>query len=409
MRAHEVVCRSGRAPHDSGVSLSHDEFLGGRFQDFVRSHLGEDVLRQVLVVFHQMKSAVPPPVCSCLSAGSPLSEEDIAVTSRPLSTQPPAVGLRGRFYSDARRHQGLQWRLHRGGILQMALFDADHLLLVREAGASMYSSRSSELLWGIDSAVSCAAVDPDGVQLALGSADTVVLWDLHSGEVAKRLDAPGAAVTGIVFSPCRRYAATASLDTNVRIWDVATGEQVVVLESVFGVTSVQFHPHGTLLLTIGEDRNLHVWKWDHELGELHRKTWLSAVDPRGRLVAVSTSDKVHVHDLASGQLVHRFPHAPRSSLAFSPCGSFLATAHGDLTVWNVTSGKPLFQIQSAGGPLCFSPDGQHLAVGTGASVLVLSVPDGNRISQLECPPTGPVNAISYEPQGASLAVAKNDH
>lgn len=411
VNAQEVVCWSGRPPFDSGIALSHDEFLGGRFHDSVRSLFGEDVLRQVIAVLHEMKPAVTQPASSCASTGSPLSEEDIDLSPLlpPLTTRPPVVGMRGSFFSDQRGHQGLQWRLHQDGAHQMALIDAEHLLLVRGTGATMYSTSDSEVLWDIDSAVSCCAIDPDGAWLALGWAQSVDLWDLESGTIARRLDAHDAAVTSIAFNPSRSHVATACADTKVRIWEVASGEQVAELKCVFGVTSVQFHPNGKLLLTTGEDDILRVWKWNHELGALHRNAGLTAVNPRGRLLAVSTPDEVHVHDLVSGHLAHRLPVGRCRSHAFSPGGSYLATTKGHLTVWNLGGGAELFRIPSAEGPLCFSREGERLAVCANQGVTIVSLPDGKQVARIETPLTWPVDAIAYDREGRTLAVARTDH
>ena len=105
------------------------------------------------------------------------------------------------------------------------------------------------------------AFSPDGKTLAEVGGDTlrdrdnneVRLWDLATGKVRSLRGHP-ALVSGVAFSPDGKRLATASLDMNrgidgeVKVWDVATGSDLLTLE---GQLAVAFSPDGLKLASVG--------------------------------------------------------------------------------------------------------------------------------------------------------------
>jgi len=61
-------------------------------------------------------------------------------------------------------------------------------------------------------------------------------------------------------SPDGTRLASASLDTNVKVWDVRSGQEVLTLEGHTGfVDCVAFSPDSQLLVSAGGDRTIKVW------------------------------------------------------------------------------------------------------------------------------------------------------
>jgi dipeptidyl aminopeptidase/acylaminoacyl peptidase len=130
------------------------------------------------------------------------------------------------------------------------------------------------------------------------------------------------------------------MDDTVRVWDVATGKQLALLQGHTGpVWSVAFSPDGARLATASNDGTARVWDaaTGKPLALLQGHTgqlWSVAFSPDGTRLATASSDgTARVWDAASGrQLVSLQGHtASVVSVAFSPDGSRLATASADGT------------------------------------------------------------------------------
>jgi WD40 repeat protein/tetratricopeptide (TPR) repeat protein len=182
---------------------------------------------------------------------------------------------------------------------------------------------------------------PQGTQKRIGR-----IYDSETGQqVGGEAMHTGSAVA-IVLSPDSRAFATGADDGTARVWSLEDGAPLSPwLPHLAAITQVEFSPDSRRLLTVSADRTATVWEW-----------------ASGARVGVPIQESATIH-----------------RAAFSPDGVRIATVAADhsLRLWEAATGRPL----SAGltmparcahpfSRLLWTPDGRHLIVGGGASVLV---------------------------------------
>lgn len=109
-----------------------------------------------------------------------------------------------------------------------------------------------------------------------------------------------------------------------------------------GINTLSFHPHGRILASADQNRNIQLWDV-----------------VTGKEIKVFTGHDDHIY-----------------SAAFSPNGEILASASKDNTVklWNVNSGTEIKSVKCSNDAIydvAFSPDGRLLAAGSGDKMITL--------------------------------------
>jgi WD40 repeat protein/tetratricopeptide (TPR) repeat protein len=228
------------------------------------------------------------------------------------------------------------------------------------------------------SGVNDVTFSPDGTRLATsggekmvtGGADrTARVWDAATGQqlLEVRHDGP---VSSVAFSPDGTRLATADRGATTRVWDAATGRQLLEVRHDGPVSSVAFGPDGTWLASGSDDRTARVWdaatgrqllKVRHDDGVLS-----VAFSPDGARLASGSDDRTaRVWDAATGRQLLKVRHdGPVSSVSFSPNGTWLATADHGATAraWDAATGQQrLVVLHKEVSSVSFSPDGTRLA------------------------------------------------
>ena len=202
---------------------------------------------------------------------------------------------------------------------------------------------------------------------SIGHATTEPIATLLHGE------AYNAAVLSVVFSPDGKLLASASRDSTVKIWNVATREVVATLPHCRRVEAVTFSPDGRFVATGSKFLKL----WDvadwREVDSLEhpRNVHSVAFSNDGSILAAGTDgNKVHLWDVAARSKITTLTHGRYDqtlySVAFSPDNSTLVSGSGDgdIRFWDIGTQRNtlIYDVYtSAVFSLAFSPDGVMLA------------------------------------------------
>jgi WD40 repeat protein/serine/threonine protein kinase len=231
-----------------------------------------------------------------------------------------------------------------------------------------------------------------------------------------------------------RFLATASADKTVKVWDAATGEQVLsLLADTRWAESVAFSPDGKRLATAGYDHTLKVWEFPsgRELLSLKGHSGV-AFSPDGKLLVACAGNnqllgrpgEVVIWDANTGrQLLTLKGHSGMLyCVAMSPTGRHLASGSADETVkvWEIeeggSKGREILTLRGhAAGVrnVAFSPDGRRLAsAGADQTVKLWDMP--NKDATRSPTPvvlkghTNMVDSVAFSPDGSRLASVGGD-
>ena len=207
------------------------------------------------------------------------------------------------------------------------------------------------------------ALSPDEKVLATSIENNGVgLWDTVTGQQLVTLTGHTAFVVGLAFSPDGSYLATGGNDDVARIWDLrawrAAGQSAGVTISQTAKTlacysqklyygGINFSPDGRRLVTVCDQDNT-AKVWDMATGEevlslVGHALRVNDADfsPDGtRLATASEDGTTRLWDATTGQELLRF--YPRSgsakNVAFSPDGQYLAASSDQFAmVWDVNT------------------------------------------------------------------------
>jgi WD40 repeat protein len=225
------------------------------------------------------------------------------------------------------------------------------------------------------------AFSPDGNSLASAELDgQIMLSDVASGQVRMTLPSQFATtISGITFSPDGNTLASVS-DSSIRLWNAISGETLLNLPGVGPVNDLAFSPDGKSLAALGADSRITIWN-----------------STSGSVVQVLPKNAFGVN-----------------AIAFSPNSKTIAigTQDGQIKLWNGPSKLRQLTLPSIIGnavtDLLFSPDGKTLAVLGQDTRITLWNSVSETTMEILTNHQGGVNAIAFSPDSNIIATGGKD-
>ncbi|MCA9945869.1 MAG: hypothetical protein KC449_20440, partial [Anaerolineales bacterium] len=279
-------------------------------------------------------------------------------------------------------------------------------------------------------------ISPDGTRLGVATQNRIILLDTSSWEVVQILEGHLERVIHIAFDPESRLLASGSEDGVMKIWQVASGEELVshIASDVGWVENVVFSRDGSRIATVGEDLTARIWD-AHTGDELLRMqhdaffvinvafnadgTRLFVAPTRGAsgsdlvIWDIETeTDEVQTEPLFEWFGLHDISFT--QEIVLSPDGRFLATASQDSTVklWDATSETPVEILTLSGHQsilrdIAFSPDGSRLVSTSAGEARIWNITEAGYGEFLNIADSS--YPIAFTPDNARLITNSSDH
>jgi len=363
----------------------------------------------------------------------------IDISFDPSGTRVATVGEDGiaKIWDAATGRELLTLAGHTSGVLGLA-FNTDGTRLAttgRDGTIKIWDvSPTGGSDWlnlaGHNSRIFSVTYSPDGTRLATwGWEDgTVKVWDVATGKELISLAHEGVCCGGnMSYSPDGKRLVVVS-GKDPKIYDAVNGSEILMLAPFTNdLSNVLYSPDGTQLATAGVDGTVRIYdnasgKTLIEFSATSAGVQRIAFSPDGKHIACANSDGANVWEVATGKKLATFnghgEGVGLSGIAFSPDGKWTATSGNDATikVWNSETGAEIFTLIGHTGPtfgVAFSPDGQYLASSSvDRTVKIWKLPKaGEAITE---PLTlygnnGAVYAVAISPDGKHVVSVGRDH
>jgi len=291
-----------------------------------------------------------------------------------------------------------------------------------QLSGTLWLCRWRLVLAGRTGALYDAEYSPNGTRIVTASNDhSARIWDAATGRQIMVLNGHTGLVISAAYSPDGTRIVTTSYDHTARIWDAATGRQIAVLTGHRdNLSFAAYSPDGTRIVTASSDHTARIWDaaTGQQLKILDAGTYQvfdAAYSPDGtRIVTALEDHTARVWDVTTGrQITVLSGHAELvNCAAYSPDGARIVTASDDQTarIWDAATGRQIKVLNGHTAGLIwasYSPDGNRIVTSSkDHTARIWDATIGQQIAVLNAPSI--VVAASFSPDGTSIITAPLD-
>ena len=270
--------------------------------------------------------------------------------------------------------------------------------------------------------VTSVAFSPDGLSAISSSLDTtLILWDIASGQPIRHFPGHSAGVNAVAFSPHDHTALSGSGDKTLILWDIASGKPIQHFQGhSAAVNAVAFSPDGQIAISGSEDASFILWHL--ATAEVRRQVKQTeailsvAFSPNGQTVVSGSRDsKLRMWDAATGDLIQVFAGhgSGAKAVTFSPDGQNVLSGSADTTLrlWDLANGAQIRSFIGHAGivrSVAFSPDGlTALSSSLDKTLILWDIATGKIIRRFRGH-TDEVNSLAFSPNGRMALSTSGD-
>ena len=261
----------------------------------------------------------------------------------------------------------------------------------------------------------------------IGDGDSIVIWQVESGEQIANITGYSDRVRRFCFSPCGRFLAAGSRHGTIHVWDVTSGRLEMTYPE-YGESDMYpyFLPEGELITAAVSERKLEIWnvEKDEKLDEFEHRgsSGMVQFSGSGTQLAFVGESEIQIWTQDSNTDTHTLStldgHIPTmDTLVFSSDEKTIAAGfwRDNVLLWDVASRRSYRpQVEKLPGTSCNvyrTPDGKIISMNTyGDNLNVSEVGKSEPVAELPGPEGGLGRAKAFSPTGHRIAsVDTNDN